>query len=95
MVIKYNHLCKKCRKNYVLITSRNKFPICYECQKSEMKGKITKPKFKKLFDIPEKFYKESQFLRNIKIYYLKYKELSNKQIEAFKKTVDKMKKDAK
>jgi len=95
MVIKYNQQCKRCRKNYVLVTGKNKFPLCYECQKKELRGKITNKKMKKLFDIPLEFYKENQFLRNIKIYYLKYKELSEKQIKSFKETVENMKKDAK
>jgi len=46
---------------------------------------------KKLFDIPEKFYQENLFLRNIKSNYLRFGKLSDKQIEAFKKTVEKMK----
>jgi hypothetical protein len=46
--------------------------------------------FQKMFDIPEDFYKENLFLRSIKINYLRYQNLSEKQIECFKKTVDKM-----
>lgn len=56
-----------------------------------MEGDITDPKMKKLFDIPEKYYKDSMFLRNIKINYLKYGNLTDKQIEAFKKVVGKIK----
>ena len=46
---------------------------------------------KKLFNIPEEFYKENSFLRNIKVSYLRFDKLSERQIEAFEKTVAKMK----
>ena len=71
----------------VLITSRNQFPLSYDCQKSELGGKIKDPKMKKLFNIPEEFYKTSGFLRSIKINYLRFGKLSDKQIDCFKKTV--------
>ena len=58
-----------------------------------MQGEIKDPKMKKMFDIPEEFYKENSFLRDIKIKYLQWGELTEKQIEAFKKTVEKMKKE--
>jgi hypothetical protein len=47
---------------------------------------------KKLFDIPEDFYKENGFLRRIKINYMKYHNLTQPQIDAFNKTVAEMKK---
>jgi len=81
----------RCKKNYVTVTGRQKFPVCYECQKKEMKGEITDPEMKKLFDIPEEFYKRNSFLRDIKINYLRFGKLSERQIEAFKKTVKEMK----
>ena len=56
-----------------------------------MEGEIKDPKMKKMFDIPEEFYKKNMFLRSIKINYLRFGKLSEKQIEAFKKTVKKMK----
>jgi len=87
----YKEQCRRCRKNYVKITSKEKYPVCYECQKSELKGRIRNKKMKKLFDIPEDLYKENNFLRNIKLNYLRYGSLTEKQIEAFKKTVKKMK----
>lgn len=91
MAVQFKKKCVKCRKNYVIVTYRNNYAICYECQKKEMEGDITDPKMKKLFDIPEEFYKDNMFLRDIKINYLRYGKLSEKQIEAFKKSVDKMK----
>lgn len=42
---------------------------------------------KKLFDIPEEYYKKNAFLRSIKSNYLKFGKLSDKQIEYFEKTV--------
>ncbi len=74
----------------VLITGRNQFPICYDCQKKELSGEIKDPKMKKLFKIPEECYKQNGFLRSIKSNYLKFGKLSDKQIEAFKKTVKEM-----
>jgi hypothetical protein len=56
-----------------------------------MKGEIKDPKMKKMFDIPEEFYKENSFLRDIKIKYLQWGELTEKQIEAFKKVAKDMK----
>ena len=75
----------------VLITGRNQFPICYEGQKPELQKVIRDKKMKKFFDIPEEFYKKSGFLRSIKSNYLKFGKLTEKQIEAFKKTVKEMK----
>ena len=89
----YKQKCSNCRKNFVIITFRQRYPLCYECQKKELEGKIKDPKMKKLFNIPEEFYRNNAFLRDIKINYLRYKNLSEKQIEAFKKTVEKIKEE--
>ncbi|MBW2987586.1 hypothetical protein KY336_03465 [Candidatus Woesearchaeota archaeon] len=91
MAVKFKQKCDKCKKNYVVITRRQRFVQCYDCQKEELKGEIKDPKMKKMFDIPEDYYRKSLFLRNIKISYLKFGSLSEKQIEAFKKTVQKIK----
>jgi len=56
-----------------------------------LKGEITEPAYKKLFDIPEGYYKENAFLRNIKVNYLKYHSLSESQVSAFEKVVADMK----
>jgi hypothetical protein len=87
MLIKYKQKCFKCKKNYVTITNRQAYTMCYDCQKPELSGKIKDPKMKKMFDIPEEFYKENVFLRNIKSAYLRIGELSDNQIDAFKKVV--------
>ena len=91
--VKYKMKCSRCKKNYVIVTFRNKFPLCYDCQKPELSGEVTNPAMKKMFDIPEEFYKDNAFLRSIRINYLKFEKLSEKQVEAFKKAVEKLKKD--
>jgi len=93
-MVNYKIKCNKCKKNYQLVTRPTRFVICYECQKSEMKGEITNPKMKKFFDIPDLFYKENMFLRDIKIKYLRFGELTENQRATFEKVVDKMMKKA-
>lgn len=94
MTVQYQQKCMKCKKNYVAVSGRkNRFIVCYECQKKDLEGKISDPKIKNLFDIPEEFYKENSFLRDIKINYLRYGKLSEKQIEAFRKTVKQMREE--
>jgi len=95
MAFKYKQKCCRCKKNYVITTSRDRFPVCYDCEKAELEGEIKDPKMKKMFDIPKQLYQENSFLRDIKINYLKFGKLSEKQIEAFKKTVGKMQKENK
>ena len=95
MAVRYKQLCKRCKKNYVLITWKQRFPVCHECQKAELEGEIKDPKMKRMFNIPDEFYKKNMFLRDIKIKYLKYGSLSEKQVAAFKKTVARMKKEKK
>ena len=46
---------------------------------------ITDEKFRKMFDIDQKLYEESSFLRSIKSNYLRFGSLSEKQVEMFKK----------
>ena len=86
----YKQKCAICKKNFVLMSGSG-FPICYDCQKDELKGEIKDPEMKKLFDIPEELYKKSYFLRSIKINYLKFGKLTEKQIDAFKKAVKELK----
>jgi len=90
-MISYKQKCVRCKKNMVLIKARGQFPICYDCQKPELDKAIRSPSMKKLFDIPEHFYRDEPFLRSIKMNYQRFGALSDKQIEAFKKVVDKMK----
>jgi len=90
-MVSYKQKCMGCKKNYVMVTGRTRFALCYDCQKSDLKKVIKDPVMKKMFNIPEEFYKENTFLRDIKLNYLKFENLSEKQIEAFKKVVKEMK----
>lgn len=81
-MVSYKQLCARCKKNFVLV-SRNQFPLCYDCQKRELSGEVKDPKMKKLFNIPDELYKQNSFLREIKLKYLKFGSLSEKQIEVF------------
>ena len=65
--------------------------MCWDCQKKELNGEIKDPKMKKMFNIPQEFYKENSFLRDIKVKFLRYGQLSEKQLAAFKKVVKEMK----
>ncbi len=91
MPIRYRQKCFKCRKNWVNVSRGQRFVICYDCQKEELNKKIKDPEMKKMFDIPEDFYRKNSFLRSIKLNYIKFEKLSEKQIAAFKKTVKEMK----
>ena len=81
----------KCNKNYVAATSRDRYIQCYDCQKGDLDKPINDSAMKKLFDLPEEYYMKNSFLRSIKSNYLRFGKLTDKQIEAFKKTVEKMK----
>jgi DNA-directed RNA polymerase subunit RPC12/RpoP len=95
MTITFQQKCFKCKKNFVTITNRQRYVICYDCQKAQLSGEIKSPKMKKLFSIPEEYYRKNSFLRDIKAKYMQFGELSEKQIEAFKKTVQKYDEEAK
>ena len=92
MTVQYKQKCYGCRNNYVTVTRRQPYALCWECQKKDLEGEIKDPKMKKMFDIPEEFYKQNSFLRDIKIKYLKFNSLTERQIEAFKKVAEEMKK---
>jgi len=88
---KFKQRCAICKDNMVVIFSYKQFPICVDCHMRQIDKPIKDPKIKKLFDIPEEFYKKSVFLRNIKGAYIRFENLSEKQVEAFKKTVKDLK----
>ena len=93
MAVQFKQKCGRCRKNYVIVSKTQRYVTCFDCQKSELEGDITDPEMKKMFDIPKEFYKENSFLRDIKVKYLRYGNLSEKQIAAFKKVAEDMKKN--
>ncbi len=96
MAVKYKIKCIRCKKNYVLSSYRQRNNTCAECQEKDMQGEVKDPELKKLLDIPEAYYKENNFLRNIKIAALRYGKLTDRQIEVFKDVVQKLKdKDSK
>ena len=88
---KFKQRCAICKDNMVVIFSYKQFPICVGCHMRQIDKPIKDPKIKKLFDIPEEFYKKSVFLRNIKGAYIRFENLSEKQVESFKKTVKDLK----
>ncbi len=51
----------------------------------EINRPIEDEKFRKMFDIDQKLYEQSSFLRSIKSNYLRFGSLSEKQVEVFKK----------
>ncbi len=82
---KFKQKCARCKKNMVLMYSWKQFPVCDECQLNEIDEPIEDKIYRKLFDIDPKLYKESYFLRNIKMQYLRKGILTEKQVEVFKK----------
>ena len=88
---KFKQRCALCKENMVVMYSARQFPICVACHMKKINVEIKDPVMKKLFDIPKKFYEENTFLRNIKESFIRFENLSEKQIEAFKKTVKELK----
>ena len=95
MAVRFKQKCMRCKKNYVEVSRNQRYILCYDCQKADITKPIKDPKMKKFFDIPEDFYKQNSFLRDIKYKYLQWGELTEKQIAAFKKVVDAIKEEKK
>ena len=87
---KFKQKCAMCKTNWVEMFSSRQFPICVECHMKRISDKITDPKYKFL-NIPDEIYMKSPFLRNIKEAYLRFKSLSEKQVEVFKKIAKELK----
>jgi len=90
-MISYQQRCGRCKKNFVMVSRGAQFVTCYPCQKAEMSGEIKDAAMKKMFNIPEELYMKNAFLRDIKIKYLRFGSLSDKQIEIFKKVSKELK----
>jgi len=88
---KFKHKCKLCKKDWVVVKGRE-FPICVKCHMRQIFSEEVTDKKYKFLNIPKELYEKSRFLRNIRQAYLMYKELTKKQISAFKKTVIDVKK---
>lgn len=89
-MVRYKQLCILCRKNHAVIESRKQRAVCPECEMKDWE-EIKSGRYKKILDIPKDVYAKSYFLRNVRSYYEKFGKLSEKQIEAFKKTAEKLK----
>jgi len=87
---KFKQKCALCKTEWVVMFSRRQFPICVKCHMKKISDKIEDKKFEFL-NIPNSLYEQSSFLRNIKESYQRFKNLTDKQIEAFKKTVKDLK----
>ena len=94
-MVRYKQRCFICKKNMVLITSGRQKAICIPCQTVDFDKPIEDPAMKKMFDIPKELYEENYFLRDIKSKYLRFGNLSERQIEVFKKVVKEEKKKKK
>ncbi|MBU0457166.1 MAG: hypothetical protein ABH824_04780 [Nanoarchaeota archaeon] len=90
--LKFKKKCGICREEWVLINDRE-YPICVNCHMKQIfSEEITEKKYDFL-NIDKKIYLKSRFLRNIRHSYLRYKSLTDKQVEAFKKAVEDIKKE--
>lgn len=88
---KFKQRCALCKENMVIMFSTRQFPKCVDCHMKEINQPVKDPKMAKLLNIPDELYRKSSFLRNIKNSYLRFDNLTEKQIEAFKKTVKDLK----
>ena len=66
-----------------------------DCEMKVVEQEVEDKEFKKLFQIPIEWYKENSFLRSIRYQYGRWGSLTEKQIEAFKKTVKEKKEKGK
>ena len=86
----FKQKCKICKTEWVIL-NRREYPICVKCHLRQIfSEEVTDPKFEFL-NISKELYEKSRFLRNIRQAYLMYKNLTEKQAEAFKKTVKEIK----
>ena len=86
----FKQKCKICKIDWTLVNYRD-FPICVKCHMKQIFSEEVEDKKYDFLNISKTLYEKSRFLRNIRQAYLMYKELSEKQIEAFKTTAQKIK----
>tara|TARA_Y100000310_G_scaffold257116_1_gene265131 strand:- start:1204 stop:1512 length:309 start_codon:yes stop_codon:yes gene_type:complete len=92
---KFKQKCKICKAVWTVV-NRREFPICVECHMKQIfsggfeNNKVTDKKYKFL-NVSKELYERSRFLRNIRQSYFRYEELTENQINAFKKTVKELK----
>jgi hypothetical protein len=95
-MVAYKQRCALCKNKWALVTSqRQKFVTCMDCEMKVVEKEVEDKEFKKLFKIPIEWYKENSFLRSIRYQYGRWGSLTEKQIEAFKKTVKEKKEKGK
>jgi len=90
-MVQYKERCKLCKNEWALVNYRVRFPVCLKCQMKQLNQEVTDPEFKKMFDIDKDLYEQNSFLRDIKIKYIRFGQLSEKQIETFKRVAKEMK----
>lgn len=86
----FKQRCSRCKKNWVIVSRSVRYQECFDCEKGKLAGEVQDPKLKKMLDIPPELYEQNAFLRSIKINALRFGSLTEKQIEAFQKAVEKM-----
>jgi len=93
-MVSYKQRCSLCRKGWALVTSgRQRFAICSDCEMKVVQLKVEDEEYVKLFDLPLDWYRENSFLRSVRYQYGRFGGVTDKQVEAFKKTVKEMKKE--
>ena len=88
---KYKQKCIICKEKWALVNHYREKPMCKDCEQKLMQKPIKDIKFKKMFNIDQKLYEESSFLKSIRLNYARFGSLSGKQVEYFKKVVDELK----
>ncbi len=84
----YNQRCIVCKKNVVLMQHRRQRPVCLPCEMKDLFEPVENKKMQKLFDIPKNLYEESYFLRDVRRKYNMFGNLSEKQVEVFKRVAN-------
>jgi len=93
-MVSFKQRCMVCKEKYVLVKSaRQKFVTCMDCEMKYVEKPIENKAMAKIFDIPLDWYRENYFLRSIRYQYGKWGTLTERQLEAFKKAVEDMKKE--
>ncbi len=88
----YKQRCSVCKEQWVLVSSwKTTFPVCTVCEMKEVQEPLEDAALAKLFDIPLAWYEQNSFLRSIRYQYGRFGRLTDKQLEAFKKTLKDMK----
>ncbi len=86
-MVTYKQKCARCKTNWALVRGRSRFPVCIACEMKAVDKPIKDKTFAKMFDIPRAWYEQNHFLRSIRYQYASFESLTDKQIEAFKKTI--------